>query len=159
MAISKDVFLSILAMDSYNRGYGAGISDAGDSDPDGLGETKNVSTVGTAIVSYTITDADLSNEAQASGFYAIAYTVGGGVEGLAAGTTVISYRGTDAGWDYLKGWAVGGGLTTEWTQADEALTVSLPTLAAPGVASLGDTHFTVSASNDFELAETLKRAA
>jgi hypothetical protein len=34
---AKDLFLSILAMDSYNRGYGAGISDSVDNDQNGLG--------------------------------------------------------------------------------------------------------------------------
>jgi hypothetical protein len=34
--------------------------------------------------------------AQAAGFYGIAYTVGAGIDGIAAGTTVISYRGTDS---------------------------------------------------------------
>jgi hypothetical protein len=29
MTVSKDLLLAILAMDSYNRGYGAGISDGG----------------------------------------------------------------------------------------------------------------------------------
>ncbi|WP_162933127.1 hypothetical protein [Roseovarius sp. EL26] len=37
MAISKDLFLSILAMDAYNRGYDAGINDEGENDLDGLG--------------------------------------------------------------------------------------------------------------------------
>lgn len=27
MTISKDLFLAILSMDAYNRGYGAGLSD------------------------------------------------------------------------------------------------------------------------------------
>jgi hypothetical protein len=37
MTISKDLFLAILSMDAYNRGYGAGIADGDDSDLDGLG--------------------------------------------------------------------------------------------------------------------------
>lgn len=40
MAISKDLFLAILAMDSYNQGYGAEISDDGANDPDGLGVSR-----------------------------------------------------------------------------------------------------------------------
>ena len=30
MSISKDLFLAILSMDAYNRGYGEGISGPGD---------------------------------------------------------------------------------------------------------------------------------
>ena len=43
MTISKDLFLSILSLDSYNRGYQSGIFDStsGD-DPDGLGLQGNV---------------------------------------------------------------------------------------------------------------------
>ena len=96
MTISKDLFLAILSMDSYNRGYGAGLSDGGVNDPDGLGETGHI---GSATL---ITRADLgitTEQYQAwqdAGFYAIAYDVGGsGPSGL-AGKTVISYRGTDA---------------------------------------------------------------
>jgi hypothetical protein len=33
MAISRDLFLSILALDSYNRGYNAGITMVGDDAP------------------------------------------------------------------------------------------------------------------------------
>jgi len=42
MAISKDVFLATLSMDAYNRGYGAGISDGGVDDTDGLGESGQI---------------------------------------------------------------------------------------------------------------------
>ena len=38
MTTSKDVFLSQLCMDAYNRGYGAGVADSAASDPDGLGK-------------------------------------------------------------------------------------------------------------------------
>lgn len=86
MTISKDLFLAILSMDSYNRGYGAGIelSDAVD--------TK----IGSANISKRIQDVSdtFGTEAQAAGFYAVAYDVGAdGPAGL-AGKTVISYRGT-----------------------------------------------------------------
>ncbi|WP_428541755.1 hypothetical protein [Profundibacter sp.] len=88
MTISKDLFLAILSMDSYNRGYGTGIelSDAVD--------TK----IGAAKIGKRIQDVSdtFGSEAQAAGFYAIAYDVdGSGPSGL-AGKTVISYRGTDA---------------------------------------------------------------
>ncbi|WP_417807609.1 hypothetical protein [Thioclava sp.] len=120
MAISKELFLAILSMDSYNRGYGAGISDGGKDDPDGLGEVKGTSAVGSATVSYTIADADLTDEAQTASFYAIAYTLtedaGSSVEGIAPGTTILSYRGTDnptlnasddsGGSDITNGWVL-----------------------------------------------------
>jgi hypothetical protein len=41
-------------------------------------------------------DADISPRAKAAGFYAISYTIGSGVDGLASGTRVIAYRGTNA---------------------------------------------------------------
>jgi len=31
MAISPELFMAILSMDAYNRGYGAGIEDGGDA--------------------------------------------------------------------------------------------------------------------------------
>jgi hypothetical protein len=31
MAVSKDLYLALLSMDSYNRGYGAGIDGLGDA--------------------------------------------------------------------------------------------------------------------------------
>jgi len=95
MPISKDLFLALLSMDSYNRGYGAGIADGkgavdGDgNDTDGLGGLE--SEIGAA----TVKREDGSEEARAAGFYAVAYKVGAGVEGIDEGTTVISYRGTD----------------------------------------------------------------
>jgi len=93
MTISKDLFLSILAMDAYNRGYGAGIADGkgakdGDGrDADGLGEA------GSPIGGATVLDVDIPTGSQAAGFYAVAYEVNG-VEGIADGTRVISFRGT-----------------------------------------------------------------
>ena len=70
MPISKDLFLAILAMDSYNQGYGRGIDH---------GKTQ----IGAA----TIKVDDTSAEAQSAGFYAIAYDVGGsGPSGLAGKT-------------------------------------------------------------------------
>ena len=71
--ITDDLFLSILAMDAYNRGYSAGIS--------GLGNA------GSALGSATMLNVPLPQGSQAAGFYAVAYQVGG--------QTIISYRGTD----------------------------------------------------------------
>ncbi|MEM5494468.1 calcium-binding protein [Hoeflea sp. AS16] len=111
MTFSNELMLAILAMDSYNRGYDAGIGDGQNVvdgvDVDGLGEAG--STIGSAVV----LNFSLPQGSQAAGFYAVAYQWNG--------ETVISYRGTDGGWDYLKGWLIGAGLTSDWTQADEAL--------------------------------------
>ncbi len=86
MTISKDLFLSILSMDAYNRGYNPGLAGLG-----GLG-----SGVGNAVISTdSETTSSTSATAQAASFYAISYTIGAGVTGIAQGTTVISYRGTD----------------------------------------------------------------
>ena len=74
MTVSKDLFLSILSMDAYYRGYAPGI--------DYLGG------FGTSIGSATIRADNLPSGSQLAGFYAIAYddpTYG----------TIISYRGTD----------------------------------------------------------------
>ena len=119
MTISKELFLSILAMDSYNRGYNAGIADEGQGDADGLGR------VGSQIGNATVTADNNTTTAQSAGFYAVAYTVGAGVEGIAPGTTIISYRGThgltlgtdpvSGGGDILNGWLAGAGLPTSQT--------------------------------------------
>ncbi len=123
MTISKELFLSILAMDSYNRGYGAGIADGDSNDTNGLGEA------GSQIGSATVKAVELPFGSQAAGFYAVAYTVGAGVEGITPGTTIISYRGTDGltlgadpvagGSDILNGWLAGAGLPT--SQIDLAI--------------------------------------
>ena len=87
MAISKDLFLAILSMDAYNRGYNAGIQI---SDEEGT-------QIGAAKINVTSGQVNsIKDAAQAASFYAVAYDVDGAdIDGLAAGTTVISYRGTD----------------------------------------------------------------
>jgi hypothetical protein len=76
MSISSNLFLAILAMDSYNRGYGAGIQlDAA--------QTK----IGTALLGLQSSSNQNSPEV-AAGFFAQSYSWNG--------TTVISYRGTNA---------------------------------------------------------------
>lgn len=94
MAISNDLFLAILAMDSYNRGYNAGLGDP----QTGLTGTQ----IGTATVR---TDA-LPSGYQAASFFAQAYT-------LSNGQTVISYRGTDtfgeSNLDVTTGWPIAFG--------------------------------------------------
>ncbi|EDM71491.1 hypothetical protein RAZWK3B_19101 [Roseobacter sp. AzwK-3b] len=121
--ISKDLFLAVLAMDSYNRGYNAGIADgegttdANGDDADGLGEA------GEKIGAATVLDFDLPANSQSAGFYALAYDIGAdGPEGL-AGKTVISFRGTDTSLDHSTGWSVGAGNIDDWTQAPRALEV------------------------------------
>ena len=74
MTISKDLFLSILSMDAYNRGYNSGIDDLSDAP-------------GTQIGNAAILDVKIPEGSQAAGFYALSYTLGG--------ETIISYRGTD----------------------------------------------------------------
>ncbi|WP_417415420.1 hypothetical protein [Hoeflea sp.] len=105
MPISQDLFMAILAMDSYNRGYDAGIGDGQNVvncvDEDGLGAEG--SQIGNAVVSQQ----DISEAAKAAGFYAVAYQWNG--------ETIISYRGTDnpnplaAGSDFWSGWTLGAG--------------------------------------------------
>ncbi|MEQ1698241.1 MAG: hypothetical protein ABL901_20620, partial [Hyphomicrobiaceae bacterium] len=84
MAISNDLFLAILAMDSYNRGYGAGIGPA------------ETGIVGTQIGNATRINTALPTGYQTASFYAEAYTWNN--------QTVISYRGTDAPLDVVNGW-------------------------------------------------------
>ena len=81
MPISKELMLAILSMDSYNRGYGAGI--------EGLGGPG--SQIGTA----TMLNKTIPAGSEEAGFYAAAYTLNSVVGDMAAGTTAISYRGTD----------------------------------------------------------------
>ncbi len=104
--MNRDLFLAILSMDSYNRGYGCGIKFAPNESPDPRNEAGKV--IGNA----TVLNIDLPAGSQAAGFYAIAYTVTG-VAGIADGTTVIAFRGTDGAYyikDVLTGWSIGGGL-------------------------------------------------
>jgi hypothetical protein len=72
MTISPDLFLAILSMDSYNRGYGRGVKIVtGESkyDRNEIGNKVGIATV--------VRDAnDPEGIAQASGFYALAYTMG-----------------------------------------------------------------------------------
>ena len=88
MAISDDLFLAILSMDAYNRGYNPGLQITG-------------SQIGDAFLGRA-TDPQLEPEAVAASFFAQAYTWNG--------QTVISYRGTDNPvLDPIYGWPVGGG--------------------------------------------------
>jgi hypothetical protein len=103
MTISNDLMLAILAMDSYNRGYGAGIDLGANSD-----------TAGTRIGTATVTKNKGDEAAQSAGFYAIAYDWNG--------QKVIAYRGTDnptlradpiiGASDIVSGWVAAAGEPT-----------------------------------------------
>ncbi|PZP55670.1 MAG: hypothetical protein DI586_06145 [Micavibrio aeruginosavorus] len=99
IVMNNNLMKAILAMDSYNRGYNAGIQLSQNPDVM-LGNAKiimNSSVLG-------------NGKDQAIGFYAIAYQ-------LAGGEKVISYRGTDVDFltfeglttDVWNGWGVGTG--------------------------------------------------
>ncbi|MEM7461741.1 MAG: hypothetical protein AAF362_03595 [Pseudomonadota bacterium] len=84
MSMSDDLMLAILAMDSYNRGYSAGISGLGVSD------ASNTYKLGEATIindSRVIVDENGNQLDEAAGFYAVAYELNG--------QKMISYRGTD----------------------------------------------------------------
>lgn len=85
--MDRDLFLAILAMDSYNRGYGQSIADLPASGSIGSASILSDS----AILGST---PDGRNDENA-GFYAIAYDVSQ-VAGFGDVEKVISCRGTEA---------------------------------------------------------------
>ncbi len=92
MKISKDLFLAILSMDSFNRGYDAGI--------DGLSDaTDGTALIGNAKIWKNLEGQNLDDEAEAAGFYAISYKINAPIgntgDQLATNQVIISYRGTD----------------------------------------------------------------
>jgi hypothetical protein len=106
MTTSRDLFLAILSMDSYNRGYGVGIKDLPVSG--GIGNA----TIGEDALTLLS-----QGSAVNASFYAIAYNLtGAGIAGLTG--TVIAYRGSDyedtngnivRSNDLWQGWTVGAG--------------------------------------------------
>jgi hypothetical protein len=88
--MNQDLFLAILSMDSYNRGYDAGIR--------GLNETGFIGTAALAPASQT-----QQMGWEGTGFYAIAYNW--------SGRQVVVYRGSDEGRfrDVLLGYPTGAG--------------------------------------------------
>ena len=62
--MNRDVFLSLLALDAYNRGYGQNVF--------GLPVLPNVTQIGRATIT-TDSQLRIGSDAQAAGFYAIAY--------------------------------------------------------------------------------------
>src|SRR3990167_3993498 len=105
MSISKRLFLAILAMDAYNRGEGTGISLEGNRLGNATLITDGLEGVRTDLWAET-------------GFSAAAYRMdGGGVDDIASGQLLISYRGTDDLPDILGGWTIGAGYAAA-SQAD-----------------------------------------
>ena len=93
---SSTLMKAILAMDSYNRGYNAGLvfgNDANDSEA-----INGVTQIG----NYTVYRSLGNDVAKNISFYAIAYQYNG--------ETVISYRGTDSLLDALTGYDIGAGV-------------------------------------------------
>jgi len=81
--VDRALLLSILSMDSYNRGYSFHVK-----------ELENVSRLGTVSIS-SQSNIDPNSLEYRSGFYGISYTVGSGYSDLAAGQSIIAYRGTN----------------------------------------------------------------
>lgn len=77
--MNRDVFLFLLALDSYNRGCGANVE---------IGGAKG-SEIGTAVIGENADTLLAPGAAQEAGFYAIAYEW--------YGETIIPYRGTNFG--------------------------------------------------------------
>ena len=107
--MNNNLMKAILSMDSYNRGYGAGVIVNGNE----LGNAEIVQTTldGQTVDfdSATIVDPDTDERLDDDiGFYALAYSYGG--------ETVISYRGTNfnivpSPKDVFHGWSLGNGNT------------------------------------------------
>src|SRR4051794_22877107 len=111
--MNPDLFLAILAMDSYNRGYDRGIKGISDTAP-----------IGNATF-FSMSDTRLGFAARNAGFFGIAYDWDG--------KRVISYRGTDGANDVWHGWTLGAG----YTGADQAgLAMDFYQAASPSQGSI-----------------------
>lgn len=110
MSISPTLFSAILAMDSYNRGYDAGLPGLSDAPGTRLGDA-------------TILTSDGNTVAQRAGFYGIAWSWND--------QTVIGYRGTDnrdlldGANDIVNGWVTGGGILRTQAQLAEEFYTSI----------------------------------
>ena len=105
MTMSRDLFLSILAMDAYNRGYDAGIDGLGESGSIGNATLKPRAALGITPLEY--------QDWQTASFYGQAYTLDASVGGVPGGTTIISFRGTDAPFaGDIAAWTGGAGFQT-----------------------------------------------
>ena len=104
--MNSDVFTAILALDSYNRGYGAKIANLGGG--------------GSFLGNARLLNTTLPSGSEAAGFFASAYDTSG-IAGYDA-STVISYRGTNfdltggtsspAFVDIMNGWSMFTGIGT-----------------------------------------------
>ncbi len=84
MTISKELFLAILSLDSYNRGYHSAVSDGKNVEDGvdlGLGDSPGLQ-IGSAKTLARV-DSRENGTAQAASFYAIAYEAGAGIDGIA----------------------------------------------------------------------------
>lgn len=128
--MNQDLFKAILAMDSYNRGYNAGIdfrlkdiNGAFITDSDTI-YADSSGTHNAEIGNVTVSATRGQSDAEAIGFFGIAY------KNNTTGAITISYRGTDdpingiwsalTSKDVWNGWTVGGG-STEAQQAEMAI--------------------------------------
>lgn len=123
MAISPHLFRAILAMDSYNRGYNAGLL----LDP-------NATEIGTATLAQQSNTTAGSLEVSA-GFFAQAYTWNG--------QTVISYRGTDVlppnSWADVAAWSLAFASNYDTAQARLAAQFYQQVYNAPHVGEISTT--------------------
>ncbi|MFO0990712.1 MAG: hypothetical protein U1E67_02125 [Hyphomicrobiales bacterium] len=98
--MNRDLYLAILALDSYNRGYDAGVA---------MGSWTEIGNATTGAF-------DLPEGSEAESFSATAYDMTGAT-GFSSAETVISYRGTDnTSYDStpsdLDDWTGGAGFQT-----------------------------------------------
>lgn len=92
---------ALLALDSYNRGYGTSVRDT--DDPDNLDDPIDEAKIG----DWVVIDSKKDAEAEAIGCYAIAY------RNETTGEIVIAYRGTDnPSVDILQGYGIAIGSPT-----------------------------------------------
>ena len=109
--MNRDLFLAILSMDSYNRGYGRGIKfSPGESSAD---RTDFGAKIGNA----TVLNVELPAGSKEVGFYGITYLIEAGtVPGITVDTKVVMYRGSDniPGFlDIVLDWALGRTSTSD----------------------------------------------
>lgn len=95
--MNRNLFLAILALDSYNRGYGKRVAFVGSQ------TGRDAAEVGRQLGTATILSQDISDQAFDADFYAIAYDWND--------EKVISYRGTDNIFrDPYYGYGIGAGI-------------------------------------------------